>query len=403
VDNCEATILGIDVGSVSIAAVILDSNASVVHRQYLFHKGNIQGALAQVLRNLPIRQVDAFGVVAEKGREFFTAGIEVNEQVAIIEGVKRDCPEVRTILTIGGEHFGLILFDDRGRYKKYISNSACAAGTGSFLDQQAVRLGLSGSEELSRIAGEYEKEPPKIATRCAVFAQTDLIHIQQQGYSLSAIAAGLCRGVAQNICDTLMHGVNLRQPMVAVGGVGRNSKVIRYIEEEVGAVIRVPDNCETVGAVGASLVALEQNRAGVSPAISVDELLNTQEVTRVYFYPPLSESGREITDLSSRRSFISHEVEVDIYDELKGGSVYDCYLGIDIGSTSTKAVLMDEWKNVLVGMYTRTKGQPIAGFLMWTVRQSNPVPARMLTCFMNSSREESGQLFEDRSCLCPAL
>ncbi|MBN1672814.1 MAG: hypothetical protein JXR37_17350 [Kiritimatiellae bacterium] len=359
-DTHESAILGIDVGSISVAAVILDSNGSIVYRQYLFHNGNILPALDQVLRNLPARQVDAFGVVAEKGREFFTAGLEVNEQVAIIEGVKRDCPEVGAILTIGGENFGLLLFDERGRYQKYISNSACAAGTGSFLDQQAVRLGLSGSEALSRIAAGYEGEPPKIATRCAVFAQTDLIHIQQQGYGLPAIAAGLAQGVARNICDALTHGVTLRQPIVAVGGVALNGRVIRYLEQEVKAAIHVPPDCEVMGAVGAALVALGRHRAGEARSLRTDELLSTRQAARSYFYPPLSETDRAVADQSSWRSFVAHEVEVAVYHALQGGAVYPCYLGIDVGSTSTKAVLMDAREHVLVGMYTRTKGQPIA-------------------------------------------
>lgn len=353
-------ILGIDIGSISIASVLLDAGGSVIQQQYLSHNGNIRPVLSDVFANLPLKQVNAFAVVAEKGREFFTTGIEVNEQVAIIEGVKRHCPDVRTILTIGGENFGLILIDDQGRYKKYISNSACAAGTGSFLDQQATRLGLSGSEQLSRIAAQYEGEAPKIATRCAVFAKTDLIHIQQQGYSLDAIAAGLSCGVAQNICDTLMHGVSLHQPMVAVGGVSRNRTVIQRIEDRVNVSIQVLDHCETMGALGAALIAQKHLVSGTAHLTCLDELMNTQPVKRSYFYAPLSDVNREATDFGSWKSFTSHEVEVDIYHPLQAGGVNECHLGIDIGSTSTKAVLMNNRTRPLVGMYTRTKGQPIA-------------------------------------------
>jgi len=362
----ESAILGIDVGSISIAAVLLDVNGSVVHQQYLSHNGNIQPVLAEVFGKLPVKQVEAFAVVAEKGREFFSAGIEVNEQVAIIEGVKRHCPTVRAILTIGGENFGLILFDDQGRYKKYISNSACAAGTGSFLDQQALRLGLSGSEELSRMAAQYEGEPPKIATRCAVFAKTDLIHIQQQGYSLNAIAAGLSCGVAQNICDTLMHGIDLQQPMVAVGGVSRNRTVIQCIENCINLPIRVSDYCETMGALGAALIAWKHRLSGTSQPARIDGLLDTRPVERSYFYAALSEAGSGAGEVSTWQSSTSDEVEVDIYDALQAKTVYPCYLGIDIGSTSTKALLMTEQARPLLGMYTRTQGQPIAALQQLT-------------------------------------
>ena len=356
----ESVVLGIDIGSISIASVLLDANGSVVQQQYLPHNGNIGPVLADVFGKLPVGQVDAFGVVAEKGREFFTSGIEVNEQVAIIEGVKHRCPAVRTILTIGGENFGLILIDAQGRYKRYISNSACAAGTGSFLDQQAMRLGLSGSEELSRIAAQHEGRPPKIATRCAVFAKTDLIHIQQQGYSLNAIAAGLSCGVAQNICDTLMHGVAPHQPMVAVGGVSRNHTVIHYIEKMAKGSIRVSDHCETIGALGAAFIAHKRLLSGTSQRTSIEGLINTRQVTRSYFYAPLSEIKSGTTDFSCWRSYTSDGVEVDIYHPLQQGTLDGCYLGIDIGSTSTKALLMNKETTPLFGMYTRTKGQPIA-------------------------------------------
>ena len=153
-------VAGINVGAVSISLVLLDGQGVIAYKDYRPHNGNIHAALEEMLPKLPVQALADFGVVAEKGREFFKAGVEVNEQVAIIEGVKRVCPEAGSIISIGGETFGLILFDGQGRYKKYIANSPCAAGTGSFLDQQASRLGLSGSEELSRIAEGYQGDPP---------------------------------------------------------------------------------------------------------------------------------------------------------------------------------------------------------------------------------------------------
>ena len=362
----ETTLLGIDIGSISIASVLLDAEGSVIQQQYLSHNGTVGPALADVFKTMPVTQVSAFGVVAEKGREFFTTGIEVNEQVAIIEGVKHLCPTVRAILTIGGENFGLILLDDQGRYKKFISNSACAAGTGSFLDQQALRLGLSGSEELSRIAALHEGQVPKIATRCAVFAKTDLIHIQQQGYGLNAIAAGLSCGVAQNICDTLMHGVDLQQPMVAVGGVSRNRTVIQCIEKSAHVSIEVLDHCETTGALGAALMAEKHLASGTAHPMQLNALINTEPVKRSYFYAPLGETHTDTPGAHTWRSYVSDGVEIDLYEPLHGGTVTPCYLGIDIGSTSTKALLMNREKTPMVGMYTRTKGQPIAAIQQLT-------------------------------------
>ena len=106
---------------------------------------------------------------------------------------------------MGGEKFGLVLFDENDKYRKFKSNSSCAAGTGSFLDQQARRLNLKNISEFGDLAKTNKGDFPKIASRCSVFAKTDLIHAQQEGYSLSEICDGLCYGLAKNIVDTLFN------------------------------------------------------------------------------------------------------------------------------------------------------------------------------------------------------
>jgi len=137
------------------------------------------------------------------GPEVLTEVSRYDTQICVIAAVKQFYPQVGSILFVGGEHFGLITFNEQGDYERYRSNSICAAGTGSFLDQQAVRLKLEGIEELSTIAFCNRNHVPKIATRCAVFAKTDLIHAQQEGYSLREISDGLCEGLAKNVVDTL--------------------------------------------------------------------------------------------------------------------------------------------------------------------------------------------------------
>ena len=102
--------------------------------------------------------------------------------VALIAGSRRYHDAVGSILHVGGERFGLIHFDESGHYTGYATNSTCAAGTGGFLDQQARRLNLAGAEELAAVALRNTGPIPKIATRCAVFAKTDLVHAQQEGF-----------------------------------------------------------------------------------------------------------------------------------------------------------------------------------------------------------------------------
>ncbi len=348
--------LGIDIGSVSIAYVLLDQNRQLIRSYYGFHRGNIFAALQELFKEIDLTKIDQV-CYNHKAADFFNEGISANEQVALIEGVKFLVNDVGSIFTIGGETFGLILFDEQGRYQKFISNSSCAAGTGAFLDQQAGRLGLSGSAELSRLAETFDGEPPKIATRCAVFAKTDLIHCQQQGYSVSAIAAGLCKGLAHNITDTLVKGIELRDPVIVVGGVSNNKKVIHYISEIIGHPIAIPEYAELAVAIGCALMAQQ-----AQPSKGFTTLLKKQNIEKHYFFPALKSEQSVFPNFDDHLHYVSNGVEVDLYQLPEASGVTPVFMGIDIGSTSTKAIVMhaqQEGQNILLGLYTRTMGQPI--------------------------------------------
>ena len=147
--------LGIDIGSVSFSYVLMNQSKQILKCDYLFHQGNIFNLLKENLADIDLSRVSQVAYNQKSG-DFFRAGVSVNEQVALIEGVHYQQKNVGSMLTIGGETFGLILFDEKNQYQKYISNSSCAAGTGGFLDQQAERLGLSGSAELSQLADSFQ-------------------------------------------------------------------------------------------------------------------------------------------------------------------------------------------------------------------------------------------------------
>ena len=359
--RADGQFLGIDIGSVSFSYVLIDGNGTILQSDYLFHHGNIYGLLRETLEGLDlsfVRQV----AYNHKSGDFFTAGVSVNEQVSLIEGALFQQPDIGSMFVIGGETFGLILFDEQNRYRRYSANSSCAAGTGGFLDQQAERLGLSGSAELSRLADSFQGEPPKIATRCAVFAKTDLVHCQQQGYSLEAICAGLCQGLARTIADTLVKGVTLREPVLAVGGVSNNPKVMQYLAEVIGSPLIIPRFSAITGAIGCALMA--RSRApdpAPSRQFSPESLLKQQNQTKHYFFAPLTPRLSVVPDFAVHPRFISHNVEVDLYHLPARKGRLPVYLGIDIGSTSTKAVVMAAGgeDQILFGLYTRTFGQPI--------------------------------------------
>lgn len=209
-------ILGVDVGSVAIAVVALNSNREIVQHAYEFHHGHTAQTLKKILNRFDLEAVA--GVAATDGTPpILQASQRYDNRVAVMKAAHFQHDSIGSILVVGGEKFGLIRFDERGNYLGFKSNTGCAAGTGSFLDQQARRLNLEDSAELSRIACSNSEPIPKIASRCAVFAKTDLVHAQQEGCSLAQICDGLCLGLARNIFDTLFTANQFRGPIVFTG------------------------------------------------------------------------------------------------------------------------------------------------------------------------------------------
>ncbi|MFH1090252.1 MAG: acyl-CoA dehydratase activase, partial [Pseudomonadota bacterium] len=264
------------------------------------------------------------------------------------------------------EKFGVVLFDEAGNYRKYKSNTSCAAGTGSFLDQQAERLDLDSIEDLGAAALSNKGAVPQIASRCAVFAKTDLVHAQQEGYCLEEICDGLCHGAARNIVDTLFTGERPNQPIIFVGGVSRNKAVVRHLQRILGRRI-VAEDTYAYGAVGAALCFLDERSLEEMPAVgSTRNIFSATNQARTYFHQPLRLFLSNYPDFDSLEKYdyiprgfkARHPVEVEVYEDLEPGRKYEVLLGLDVGSTSTKAVLTDRKGAVLAGFYTRTSGRP---------------------------------------------
>ncbi len=263
----------------------------------------------------------------------------------------------------------LIQFDDEGHYDFTKLNSSCAAGTGSFLDQQSSRLNLAGIQDFCKKALQNEGDIPDIASRCAVFAKTDLIHAQQRGYSIEAIADSLCKGLVKNIVDTVFANQSPKLPILISGGVSRNLAVIKHLENYLDDSVLKDDNAHLYGALGAALLSLKngvERNQSMQP-FSLKEILQKEKKDKGYYYEPLDLKLSDYPDFSCHSStifkpvFTTHpkHVEVDIYQDLKSLKDFSCYLGIDIGSTSTKAVLLSRIRKPLVGFYTYTAGAPL--------------------------------------------
>ncbi|MFZ4562272.1 MAG: acyl-CoA dehydratase activase [Bacteroidales bacterium] len=361
------TLLGIDVGSVTISIVRMDLTGKILNTFYLFHKGQIRECLRNAGQQMDLSTVR--GLAACSAPFFNPAKIGLcNPQVALIRGTKVLCPQARSLLMVGAEKFMVVRFDDRGCFESVRSNSSCAAGTGSFLDQQAFRLNLAGIEELCTIALGNRGPIPEIASRCSVFAKTDLIHAQQQGFSLEAICDSLCKGLAINIVDTLFNQEPPGQPIFFAGGVSRNGAVVRHLEQQLGTKLLQHELAHGIGAIGACHAWLQEKREfPQDPITSLEELLLPDEQDKVYFHPPLELKLSDYPDFTSKASWnfvpvvSPHQaaVQADLYASPEKGKEYEIYLGIDIGSTSTKAIMTGMDHEPLAGFYTYTSGKPV--------------------------------------------
>ena len=359
-------VLGLDVGAVSLTVAEIDPEGELLRSFYEVHHGKVESCLEGVLEKVDLCRIHLVASTTSSP-VFVQSHKRVDNQICLITGVRHRHPEVRSILVVGGERFGLVRFDQNGTYLSYKANSLCAAGTGSFLDQQARRLNLNGIRTLADLALSNSDPRPKIASRCAVFAKTDLVHAQQEGHSLEAICDGLCLGVAKNVVDTLFTGEVIHGPLLLVGGVARNQAVVEHLESLLDVEVLV-DGCLPHGALGAALKILGQESSAPERLFRIPaDFVDRTSAGKSYEYPGLELRLSDYPDFSSleRYDFTgalvehSHELEVDLYQTIPSGVQVPVYLGLDVGSTSTKAVVTDGKGVVLSGFYTATAGKPL--------------------------------------------
>ncbi len=352
--------VGIDVGSVSVDIAVLDEQGAVVETKYIRHHGRpIQVAGAALRETVEgvgrecIRGVAATGNAGRLIAERINAAF-VNEVVSQATATAALHPSVRTIIEIGGEDSKLIFLREAEGATGVIEvadfnmNAMCAAGTGSFLDQQAARMNLS-IEEFGRTALESE-HPPRVAGRCSVFAKSDMIHLQQMATPVKDIVAGLCYALVRNFKSTVGSARDLEPPVSFQGGVAANPGIVRAIHDvyelDEDALI-IPEHFGAMGAIGAALHSIESG----FPEVDLDRIAELEG--------HVSTAGRKerLEPLRLDRSVI-HPSGIH-RPEFAPGERVPAYLGVDVGSISTNLVVMDEEGRVLHKEYLMTAGRPI--------------------------------------------
>jgi len=356
--------IGIDIGSTSSNVVVLNESGAVVYRDYQRTLGKpIETAsrqLREALKQINLSDIVLAAATGSAGR-FFAKILDipfVNEVPAQAAAIRHLYPEFRqaTIIDMGGQDSKLIfLATERGRagVRDFALNTVCAAGTGSFLDQQAQRLGVNIEGQFGQLALQ-STAVPRMAGRCSVFAKSDMIHLQQQATPLRDILAGLCLALATNLKSNLGCGRQFVKPIVFTGGVAANLGVVRALEQvfelKSGELV-VPHDHFFTGAIGAVLTA---KQAGSHNGDIRLEKLDSY----------LSQRGGALEHAPRRQPLkipVLPPPESLVYEHLLETATepIDAYVGLDVGSLSTKVLVMDKYKRILAKIYLMTAGRPL--------------------------------------------
>ena len=251
--------LGIDVGSVSTKLALLDSERQLAAQVCLPTHGQpaiaVKAGLQNIQQQLP---QDTLPMVAVTGSarkligKLVGADIIKNEVTCQATATLHYFPQTRTIIEIGGQDSKIITVKD-GLVTDFGMNTVCAAGTGSFLDHQAQRLGMT-MEKLSELAC-LSAAPDKLSGRCTVFAESEMIHKQQSGAKLEDILYGLCQTLVHNYLNSVAAGKEIITPVVFQGGLAFNQGIVRALQEELNCQVIIPPMPQLMGAIGAALLA----------------------------------------------------------------------------------------------------------------------------------------------------
>lgn len=250
--------LGIDVGSVSLKMALIDDKAKVIKSVYLRNQGVID-TLKKALTEIQMPDYEVAGVgVTGSGRKFvgMMVGADVikTEILAHTIAALHYYPNVRTLIDIGGEDSKLMVVNN-GVLENFVLNNICSAGTGSYLESIAIRMGLK-IEEVAEIALQSTQRID-LSTKCGVFMQSSVVTKLNTGHSKSDVLMGVVRSLVHNYL-TMAKGIDLKPPFVYQSATAKNKAIVKAFEEELGHEVIVPENCDVMGAVGMALITLKE-------------------------------------------------------------------------------------------------------------------------------------------------
>lgn len=361
--------IGIDAGSKTLKLVVLDEAGTVVYDAYMRHRANIARTLGEAIHDLNWRHGPVDASIAMTG----SAAIEVarvlgipfvQEVVATTHAVRTLEPDADVVIELGGEDAKIIYLDERPEQRM---NATCAGGTGGFIDTIAYMLDMRSSQ-MSQLAFGASRSYP-IASRCAVFAQTDVRPLLNAGASKADIAASVFDAVVRQTLSGLACGRPIRGNVVFLGGpLEHMPYLVHAFRRTLGLSARYgakPKNAHLFTVTGAALLSDDTRRLGCDPVV-----MNTAELERrvasmgdlesdLAFLPPLFEDADELAAFRARHGQAEFERQ-SIYE-----ATGPLFLGIDAGSTTLKLVALNADAQIVYSVY-----EPIRGDLVETLREA---------------------------------
>ncbi len=344
-------IVGLDLGSISVNAIVMNREGKIIYEEaYRRHSGKPLEVAREIVKKIAKKYPFQYMAVTGSNGEYLSKEWKLpylEEVIVQAKGIHHLHPEIRTVIDIGGCDAKFIQINERGEVDDFGMNSSCASGTGSFLDQQARRLELNIEKEFAREALK-SVNPARLAARCAVFAKTDMIHLQQKATPTCDITMGLCEALVRSYKSNIARGKDLKGPISFQGGVAANEAMLvafkRVLKRED---ITVSQYFYSMGALGAALVLLEKGQIEPFDRSNLEKEISLIEEREALPKLALDYKKEETTPLE------------EDYPFLKDGQLIDVYLGIDIGSVSTNIAVIDEKRNLLAKSYLPTAGKPI--------------------------------------------
>lgn len=354
--------VGIDIGSTTLKIIVFNLLNEIVYKAYRRHKAEFNTILIEELNRISSVCPDSdFKITitgsAGMGTSEHTGIPFIQEVVASIRVIRQEFPDTRTLIDLGGEDAKMVFFEE-GKQPDIRMNGSCAGGTGAFIDQMADLMNIS-AEELAGQAQLCEKVYP-VASRCGVFAKTDVQNLISRNIPAPDIAKSILHTVAVQCITTLARGCEVKPKVLCTGGPLTFIPALRDSFVDLLAIesadFFLPENSEYFPAWGAALHTPEEQTV-LNLTVLMDKL-KTRSGNRKDILPPLFSTEKDYDEWKRNRK-IKRLSRVGIGE----ANHIDCFLGIDSGSTTTKILVMDEADNIVYSFYDANRGNPLAKVL----------------------------------------